>query len=85
MSPVGCSLVCFRPTVYLGRDSRALIEQSWAWLELGVRVFCLRVSVLSVYAAGKRPVTPAGKQAERDRGVHTSGSFKRASGKEETL
>lgn len=40
-------------TVYLAPDSRALIEQSWAWLELGVRVFCLRVSVLSVHAAGE--------------------------------
>ncbi len=37
----------------LGRDSRALIEQIWAWLELRVRMFGLRVSVLSVYAAEK--------------------------------
>lgn len=39
--------------MYLGRDSHALIEQNLAWLELRVRVFCLRVSVLSVYAAEK--------------------------------
>lgn len=36
-------------TVFCGSDSRALIEQNWAWLELRVRVFGLRVSVLSVH------------------------------------
>lgn len=39
--------------MYLGSNSRALIEQNWARLELRVKVFCLRVSVLSVYAAKK--------------------------------
>lgn len=37
--------------MYFSSDTHALIKQNWAWLELGVRVFCLRVSVLSVYAA----------------------------------
>lgn len=40
-------------SVYFGCGSHALIEQSWAWLRLWVRVFCFRVSVLSVYAAEK--------------------------------
>lgn len=57
LHPASCSSAAcplrVRQTVYVGSTSRALIEPNWAWLELGVRVFCFKVSVLSVSAAEK--------------------------------
>lgn len=44
-------LLCHKTNT--GSKSRGVIEQTWAWLELEVRWLCLKVSVLSVSAAGK--------------------------------
>lgn len=58
--PARCSC-CSGHAVHLAAGSRALIEQIWAWLELRVRVFCLRVSVLSVHATAKGQWPTVGK------------------------